>query len=106
MVSGFRRVTRTVAVHDVDEQAESLDLRVVQHVGHRVDRGGGDADCVQFGRQHRSVPGRGLVTPGGNPGAHMVEVDRSLDVPAVVGVGEARCDVGRVRRQSRVALHS
>ena len=36
----------------------------------------------------------GLVTLGGNPGAHLVEVARSLGVPAVVGVGEHGATLG------------
>jgi hypothetical protein len=45
----------------------------------------------------------GLVTLGGNPGAHLVEVARSLGVPAVVGVGEQGATLGEFAGSHAIA---
>lgn len=45
----------------------------------------------------------GLVTLGGNPGAHLVEIARSLGVPAVVGVGKHGATLGEFSASHAIA---
>jgi phosphoenolpyruvate-protein kinase (PTS system EI component) len=44
-----------------------------------------------------------LVTLGGNPGAHLVEVARSLGVPAVVDAGDHGATLGEFAGSHAIA---